>query len=113
MDVARARMKWRALQRMTVECGCSPHEAATAVRLADVLAKKYGLTDDVARAPWRKDFDARFSGAQAKAAHRYGWEFRTCGKARCHCMRGGAPHGPYKYRKERRGETVNSIYRGR
>lgn len=113
MDTRTARSKWEALQRMTVERGCSIHEAATAKRLADALAKKYGFADTPPTERWRPDFDTRYARAEKKAAARAGWEYRTCGKDRCRCMRGGAPHGPYRYAKRREGKTVRSIYMGR
>ena len=42
-----------------------------------------------------------------------GFEYRQCYKPRCRCMKGGAWHGPYQYRKERRGAEVHSEYLGR
>lgn len=113
MDKAKAYTKWRALCNMTEARGCTKHEAETAKKFADVLAKKFGFADTPTAERWRPDFDARYARAEAKAAMRYGWEYRRCWKARCRCMRGGAPHGPYKYGKVRRGNKVNSVYLGR
>lgn len=112
MDEHKARTRWQALLRMTVARGCSVHEAEVAARLAGVLAKRWGFADTPTQ-PFRPDFDDRFSRAQSKAAQRFNWEYRKCGKANCHCFAGGRQrHGPYKYGKVRRGHKVNSIYLG-
>ncbi len=113
MDAQKARSKWEALKRMSVERGCSKHEAATARKLADALAKKYGFADVPAGRPFREDFDTRFRRAEGRAAMRFNWEYRQCYKPRCHCMKTNSPHGPYKYGKKREGRTVRSIYLGR
>jgi hypothetical protein len=42
-----------------------------------------------------------------------GYEYKQCHKPTCHCMKGGAWHGPYFYRKVRRGAIVTSEYVGR
>jgi hypothetical protein len=42
-----------------------------------------------------------------------GLEYRQCYKPNCQCMNGGAWHGPYRYRKQRRGSMVRSEYIGR
>jgi len=42
-----------------------------------------------------------------------GYEYKQCHKPTCHCMNGGAWHGPYRYRKVRRGAVVSSEYVGR
>jgi len=112
MDAQQARVRWQALLRMTVERGCTIHEAATAKRMADVLAKKFSFVHADTETKWRPDFDARYERAERKAAMRYVWEYRTCGKVRCRCMRGGRPHGPYKYGKRRVNGTPHSIYIG-
>jgi hypothetical protein len=41
-----------------------------------------------------------------------GLEYRQCYKRNCKCMNGGAWHGPYAYRKQRRGAKVSSEYIG-
>jgi len=41
-----------------------------------------------------------------------GYEYKQCHKPTCHCMKGGAWHGPYRYRKVRRGAIVSSEYLG-
>jgi hypothetical protein len=41
-----------------------------------------------------------------------GFEYRQCYKAKCHCMRGGAWHGPYRYAKHWRQGKVSSEYLG-
>src|ERR1700730_8311134 len=110
MDRKKAEARYRALRNMTEARGCNPNEAAIAKRLADALQKKCGLEDAPVSDSFRPDFDARWERAAAKAAMRWNWEYRTCGKARCRCMRGGSPHGPYKYGKVRRGATVCSVY---
>lgn len=112
MDDQRARTKWEALRRMTVARGCTVHEAATAKRLADVLAKKYGFADAPPKTEWRGDFYTRYAKAEKAAVHRWHWETRRCGSDRCSCMHGGPPHGPYKYGKVRRGKKVSSVYVG-
>src|SRR5262245_12731478 len=87
----------RALRRLTVANGCTPHEAFSAAKKAEQLAARYAVVELDFLIPtgvaWR-------------------WEWRRCGKRRCHC-RGGALHGPYKYSKRRRGKTVVSVYRGK
>lgn len=99
--------------RMTVARGCTPHEAATAKRLADVLAAKFGFKDAATQAPPPPaDFHARYARAEKRAARRFNWEYRKCGKPNCHCARGGA-HGPYKYAKVREGRVVCSVYLGK
>lgn len=115
MDAAavKAHRKWEALKRVTVERGATKHEAATASRLAVALAAKYGFGVDRREGKWREDFDTRFHRAEHRAAKRWAWEYRRCGKARCGCMRGGGPHGPYKYSKKRKGKKVVSIYVGK
>lgn len=42
-----------------------------------------------------------------------GWEYRQCYKEKCHCMRGGPWHGPYRYAKRWRSGKVSSEYLGR
>ena len=113
MDTQQARRKWDSLRRMTKERGCSEHEAATARRLADALAKKYGFADAQPSTPFRQDFDTRFNRAAERAATRFRWEYRKCGKSTCWCARCAPGHGPYKYHKERDGKTVRSVYLGR
>jgi len=82
---------------MTVARGCTPHEAQAARVIADRLAVTWHFV--VSEQP-------RPRGA------RWRWEYRRCGKPRCHC-RSGALHGPYKYEKRRRGRVVSSVYRGK
>jgi len=41
-----------------------------------------------------------------------GFEYRQCYKAKCHCMRGGPWHGPYRYAKRWRQGKVSSEYLG-
>jgi len=114
MDREDARRRIAALLKMTVARGCTPAEAATARRLAETLAQKHGFTIRTREsASERPDFEARYQRAEGRAAARFNWEFRTCGKKSCRCMNGGAKHGPYKYSKQRVGKTVRSIYRGR
>lgn len=113
MDKAKALSRWRALCNMTVARGCTVPEAAVAKRLADALAKKFGFANTPVSDSFRPNFDARYERAEARAAMRFAWEFRACGKARCHCMKFGTKHGPYKYGKVRRGAKVSSVYLGR
>lgn len=113
MDINRARRKWEALRNMTTERGCSAHEAASAKKLADVLAAKYGFNAPRAEQAWRSSFDARFYRAERRAAIKWKWEYRRCSKSNCHCARGGNGHGPYKYAKRRTGKLVRSIYIGK
>ena len=99
---------------MTVERGCTPHEAATAAKLARALGQKWGFVEPRPRAEYRPDFDDRFKRAESRAAARWSWEYRRCGKKRCHCARAASPsHGPYKYGKRRDGRKVVSVYYGR
>lgn len=113
MDRTKALARWRALCNMTVARGCTVHEAAVAKRLADALAKKFGFADTPASDSFRPDFDKRYERAEARAATKFRWEYRTCGKMRCHCMKHGTKHGPYKYGKVRHGAKVSSVYLGR
>jgi hypothetical protein len=106
--------KWKLLQFMTVDRGCAPPGGATAARLAAALAARWGFTEaaqESTRA--RPDWESRYSRAEAHAARRWHWEYRTCGKRRCRCMRAGLKHGPYRYAKQRKGRQVKSIYLGR
>jgi uncharacterized protein DUF6788 len=86
-----------ALRRMDVAHGCTASEAASAREAI-------------------KRIEARVAQGEARTRvtreeiRRRGWEFRTCGKKACHCMRGGAAHGPYRYEKRRTGKKVSSIY---
>lgn len=57
--------------------------------------------------------EAEFARREEEARKRFGWEYRSCGKRNCHCMKEGTKHGPYKYRKVRKGKTVTSIYGGK
>lgn len=41
-----------------------------------------------------------------------GFEYRQCYKPKCHCMKGGAWHGPYRYHKKRKSAKVYSEYLG-
>ncbi len=110
----RARGKYHALCRMTIDRGCTPHEAATAARLAAALAQRFGFTREPSETTWRPDFEARWTRAEARAVVRFSWEYRRCGKPRCHCAGvGGTKHGPYRYGKKREGRKVRSIYVGR
>lgn len=117
MDVAqdarsKALRKWRALLNLTVQRGATMHEAAVAAKLAKALAAKFGFGNTDKR-DFREDFASRFARAEQRAARRWAWEYRTCGKGRCHCMRGDGKHGPYKYGKKRTGRKVVSIYVGK
>lgn len=97
MEREQARAKWIALRRMTVARGCTLAESATAGAIAFRLATRWGFVDANEDRPSRA---------------RWRWEYRRCGKPRCHCRRGEL-HGPYKYEKRRRGRTVSSVYRGK
>lgn len=50
---------------------------------------------------------------QWPAAPPKGYKWMRCGKNNCHCMKGGAWHGPYRYRSERQGDFVRSFYEGK
>lgn len=112
MDRDGAYRKWQALRRVTVANGATTHEAATAARLASVLASRFGFADQEPR-QYREDFAPRYERAEARAARRWNWEYRQCYKPRCHCMKSDSPHGPYRYAKQRDGRTVRSVYIGR
>jgi hypothetical protein len=56
---------------------------------------------------------AEASGAWVKPPAPAGYEYRQCYKDKCHCMRGGAWHGPYRYAKHWRSGKVSSEYLGR
>lgn len=112
MDRKKAEARYRALRNMTVARGCTQNEADIAKRLADTLAKKFGFADTPVTQSWRPDFDVRWERAERRAATKFRWEYRRCGKQNCHCARGGRGHGPYKYGKVRVGNKVNSIYLG-
>lgn len=114
MDRVAAKRRIESLLRMTVARGCTEPEAATARRLADVLAAKYGFKINRPASAPRPNFDERFERAERKAAARFKWEYRRCGKGNCHCARAATPpHGPYRYGKKRTGRKVSSVYYGR
>ncbi len=93
---------------MTVERGCTSPEAATAARLARSLDLRYGFTGE--EHP-ETGFEERHAAQEARAAMRWRWEYRRCGKGNCWCMRTRGPgHGPYKYGKRRTGRYVTSVY---
>lgn len=109
-----AQRKYDSLCRMTVANGCTEHEARTAARLATQLAQRFGFRVDGPTKAYREGFEERFARAEKRAAMRWRWEYRRCGKARCRCAGPGKPaHGPYKYAKQRRGRKVVSVYIGR
>ena len=109
-----AKRKIESLLRMKVSRGATPAEEATARRLAEALASKFGFSIRPLRTEWRPDFDQRFARAEKRAGMRFNWEYRRCWKPRCHCMRtSGQGHGPYRYGKKRSGRRVHSIYLGR
>lgn len=112
MDRTAAYRKWQTLARMTTARGCTPAEAATAARLAKVLAGKWGFGGSTRSYDVPPGFSTRYQRAERRAARRWAWEYRTCGKPRCRCAHGDK-HGPYKYAKRRDGGTVRSIYLGR
>lgn len=114
MTREQARRKFDGLNRMTESAGCTHHESETARRLATVLAKRWGFDQAAVNRAWRKDFDERYTRGEKRAAMRFRWEYRRCGKTRCHCAGPGATrHGPYRYGKKRDGKTVRSVYIGR
>jgi len=51
--------------------------------------------------------------AWAKPQPPRGYKYQQCHKPNCRCMNGGAWHGPYRYRSEREGVRVRSIYEGK
>lgn len=112
-----AQRKWNQLHKMTVERGCTQAEADTARRLAAALAARFGFgqrdseSQESPRSS-RPNWDARYERAERKAARRWRWEYRRCGKKNCHCVNDKG-HGPYKYAKVRQGKTVRSIYVGK
>lgn len=53
------------------------------------------------------------AGAWVKPPAPAGFEYRQCYKEKCHCMRGGPWHGPYRYAKRWRSGKVSSEYLGR
>jgi hypothetical protein len=96
------------LSRRTVARGSSPATAAAAIAelrfMFERIAKQKGVSPR--QLDWLKEMidslAAELSEALKDRAVRLhlkqaGWQFRTCGKPRCRCMRGGAPHGPYRY----------------
>src|SRR5258708_6980072 len=111
MTQEQAWTKYNALLRMTVDRGCTTHEAATAARIAAALAARFGFGDTQPKSHHRPEWDDRFARAEKRAAIKWRWEYRRCGKGNCHCARGGR-HGPYKYGKKRKGRKVVSIYVG-
>lgn len=111
MTREQAKRKYDTLTRMTTANGCSSHEAATAKRLAATLAAKFGFDSKPHHSQYRDDFSSRFARAEKRAAIRWNWEYRRCGKRNCHCAKGGR-HGPYKYSKRREGKKVVSVYIG-
>ena len=51
--------------------------------------------------------------AWAKPQPPRGYKYQQCHKPNCRCMNGGAWHGPYRYRSEREGIHMRSIYEGK
>lgn len=99
---------------MTTARGCTVHEADTAHRLAAALAARFGFGNVPPATHWRPDFEQRFERAEQRAAGRFAWEYRRCGKSRCWCARARRKtHGPYRYGKKRIGRKVVSLYIGR
>jgi hypothetical protein len=115
-DRTTAHRKWSALRNMTTARGCSPDEAASAARLADALGKRWGFASHPAtESRWTAtayQSQAAWTAAYEQTAHTWGWEYRKCGKRNCHCVNDQG-HGPYRYRKQRTGKTVRSIYMGK
>lgn len=112
-DREAARRKWRSLLRMTVARGCTQPEADTAALLAHRLDLRYGFTGETPAHP-ESGFAERHAADERRAAMRWKWEYRRCGKPNCWCMGTTRPgHGPYKYGKRRSGTYVTSVYIGR
>ena len=111
MNREQAQRRFDALSRMTVARGCSLAEAATAATIAQRIARTFGFGGEK-RHWWEKS--APVAQDMHKAAERFGWEYRRCGKKRCWCARRPLhqAHGPYRYRKQRRGSHVHSVYVG-
>jgi len=103
---------WRSLKNMTVARGCTEPEAATAAKMRDRLDQAWGFSGGE-QVPPQPEVVNQFWSDLGKAAGNWKWEFRRCGKRNCHCMKGGHPHGPYRYAKQRHGRRVNSIYLGK
>lgn len=58
--------------------------------------------------PSSPGFDRRVRGRVT-----YQRELVRCGKPRCHCSKGGKPHGPYWYAYHWRGGRVRKLYIGK
>lgn len=120
------------LSAMTMERGATPGEAAGAIEAMRRILSRLKVARE---RDWLLDIIKRQSNDLAAAIEQHkaaqhlrkkGWEFRKCGKRGCHCMKGGQPHGPYRYEKRvrrdsrARGEAAGvkrtvyeSVYRGK
>src|SRR5271156_4850291 len=87
------------------------HARREAVRKADWERRQKEAKEREAKR--ERDEAADYARREEEARIRFGWEYRSCGKPNCHCMKEGTKHGPYKYRKVRKGKTVTSIYGGK
>lgn len=139
MNRQEAHAKWSSLRNMTIERGCTEHEADTAAKLAARLDAMYGFTAERASSSTRpmddrlrrwQEYVRRTQAGSTRATReakqewtrdyeqakaKFKWEGRRCGKALCWCMRTGGYHGPYKYGKTRYGfknRRVKSVYMG-
>ena len=111
MNREQAQRRFDALSRMTVARGCTVAEAATTATIAQRIARAFGFGGEK-RHWWEKSTPV--AQDVRAAAERFGWEFRRCGKKSCWCAKRPLhqAHGPYRYRKQRRGSHVHSVYVG-
>jgi len=97
---------------MTTERGRRRLVRRAAARLVARLAARFGFGAAPPSPTPEAGFDAQYERAEASAARHWRWEYRRCGKRRCHCAHDRG-HGPYKYTKVRRGGTPVSVYVGK
>ncbi len=117
----------KALANMTIARGCTVGEAAAAIAALRRAILKLEPGSRGARFIWAKIAENQTAltlAIQSQKVEQHkakrGWQFRKCGKRTCHCMTGGALHGPYRYgrrrtKRERRPGTYafSSVYQGK
>ena len=91
---------------------------AEAARLADEdLAElaRWLADEQAARAAGGANHQRRGGavGKERRSGVTYRHEMVTCGKPGCHCMTGGALHGPYWYSYKHEGGRMKKVYIGK
>src|SRR5712691_2436179 len=83
MNRIQAERRYAALLRMTAKRGCTEAEAATAREIARRIAILWHL--GVAQDGPGKAAASGVAQDEWKAASRFGWEYRRCGRRNCWC----------------------------